>query len=266
MVDVEQIKAYVDKVPPLPQSLKNSLKAIEDGDLPKAASFAKEDPALMNYLINLVNKPIFGFKKEIKDAGQIFGILGLNQAKQLIGSYLVALLSPKNWQTFKITNHKFNNLQAELMFNWNKILDKLNCNDKDVSSVAVLIPASIIVCEELFKNHIDDVNLLREVKSLDYNTILKRLTDKSLFDIATIIAKKWEMSKRTLKILLLSSGKVTTKEDDEDLIYAKYLHLLFFYQLSKPEMLEGGLNDFIEFNVEFVSDIYEDFQALMEIN
>ena len=266
MVDIEQIKAYVDKVPPLPQTLRNSLKAIEEGDLPKAASFAKHDPALMNYLTNLVNKPIFGFKKDVKDAGQIFGILGLNQAKQIIGSYLVSLLSPKSWQTFKITNSKFNNLQAELMFNWNKILDKLKCDDKDVSAVAVLIPSSIIVCEELFKEHIDDVNLLREVKNLDYNTILKRLTEKSLFDIAVIIAKKWEMSKRTLRILLLSSAKVKSEFNDKDLIYAKYLHLLFFYELSKPEMIDGGLNDFLEFNPEFVSDIYNDFQSLMEIS
>lgn len=266
MVDIEKIKAYVDKVPPLPETLRNSLKAIEEGDLPKAASFAKNDPALMNYLTNLVNKPIFGFKKDVKDAGQIFGILGINQAKQLIGSYLVSLLSPKSWETFKITNSKFHNLQAELMFNWNLVLDKLECEDKDISAVAVLIPSSMIVCEELFKDHIDDVKLLREVKDLDYNTILKRLTDKSLFDIAAIIAKKWEMSKRTLRILLLSSGKMTTKEDDKDLIYAKYLHLLFFYQLSKPEMIDGGLNDFIEFNVDFVSDIYNDFQSLMEIN
>lgn len=265
MVDIEKIKAYVDKVPPLPETLRNSLKSIEDGDLPKAASFAKNDPALMNYLINLVNKPIFGFKKDIKDAGQIFGILGINQAKQLIGSYLVSLLTPKAWKTFKISNTKFNNLQASLMFNWNKILEHLECKDKDISDTAVLIPASMIVCEELFKEHIDDVKLLREVKDLDYNTILKRLTGKSLFDIAAIIAKKWNMSNKTLRVLLLSSGNMKTKADDKDLIYAKYLHLLFFLELSKPDMVEGGLNDFIEFNPDFIKDIYPQFQELMEI-
>lgn len=265
MISVDDIKKYVSKVPPLPDTLQKALKATEDGDLPKAADFAKDDPALMSHLRDIVNKPIFGFKKEVKDAGQIFGILGTASAKQILSSYLVSLLTPKEWKTFNIKNSHFNELQAGMIHNWNRVLKKLNCQDGAVPFVAPLLPASIIICEELFKVHKKDVELLREVKNLDYNTILYRLTKKSLIDIAVIVGKKWELPNRALRIILMSSSKMRHKEEDEDLIYAKYLHLLFFYQLSKPEMVEGGLNDFTEFNIEFVSDIYDDFQNLMEI-
>ncbi len=41
------------------------------------------------------------------------------------------------------------------------------------------------------------------------------------------------------------------------------MHLLFFYQLSQPLATNAGLNDFIEFNIEYVHDIYEEFQDLI---
>jgi len=265
LVTQEKIKEYISKVPPLPETVKNSLNAVDEGDLPKAASFAKEDLALMSHLKNTVNKPIFGFKKDISDAGQIFGILGVLQAQQLLSSYLVSLLTPKDWSVFTLNNKKFNSLQAGLIYNWNKILSKLGCNDKDVANASILLSSSIIVCEELFKEHKADVDLLREVKQLDYNFILNKLTKKTLFDVATIIGKKWEVSPKTLKIILLSSGKYKSKDKNNDLKYAKFLHLLFFYELSRPDMVEAGLNDFLEFNIDFVGDIYDDFQNIMEL-
>lgn len=265
MITQDKIKEYIAKVPPLPETIKNSLKYVQDGDLPKAASFAKNDLALMSHLKETVNKPIFGFKKDITDPGQIFGILGTLQAEQLLKSYLVSLLAPKSWKVFKLSNKKFNNLQAGLMLDWNKILTYLKCEDREIASAAILLASSVIVCEELFKDKISEVNLLREVKDVDYNFILKKLTDKSLFDIAVIIGKKWEVSPKTLKIILLTSGKYKTDKDEDLVIFARYLHLLLFFELSKPEMVDAGLNDFVEFNVDFVADIYENFQNVMGI-
>ena len=43
------------------------------------------------------------------------------------------------------------------------------------------------------------------------------------------------------------------------------MHLLVFFVLSKPLFIEAELNDFIEFQVEYVQDIYDDFAKLMEI-
>ena len=43
------------------------------------------------------------------------------------------------------------------------------------------------------------------------------------------------------------------------------MHLLLFYELSQPEFITAGLNDFVDFQPEYISDIYEDFASLMEI-
>jgi len=43
------------------------------------------------------------------------------------------------------------------------------------------------------------------------------------------------------------------------------MHLLLFFTLSKAEFIEAGLNDFIDFQIEYVNDIYDDFATIMEI-
>ena len=134
-----------------------------------------------------------------------------------------------------------------------------------ISSSITLLPASIIVSEALFYDKIDDVNLLRTTKALDYNTILTRLCGVGLFDICEQISVKWEMPQEIAKIIQASSG-LKPSEDETVNLLGKWMHLLLFYQLSQPIFVEAGLNDFIDFQIEYVSDIYEEFATLMDIS
>ena len=125
-------------------------------------------------------------------------------------------------------------------------------------------PASIIVTEALFCEKKDDVNLLKSVKSVDYNTILSRLCGVGIFDICEQISVKWEMPDEIAKIVQASSG-LKASEDEKINLLGKWMHLLLFYELSQPMFIEAGLNDFIDFQIDYVSDIYEDFSTLLEI-
>ena len=262
MVTKEEIQAYIHSIPPSPSTLKNVLSELHRGELSKASVVAQEDPALKLYLQNIVNKPIFGFKNDIKDIGQIFGILGLAQSEQIVYNYMISLLSPKKWELFTLNQKGFSDIQDTLSILWKKILEHKDINEKPIYSSISLLPASIIVCEALFKDKKEDVNLLRGVKDIDYSTILQRLAGMNLFNLCDEIAKAWEMPEIISRIVMASSGQ--TQESDEQILeLAKWMHLLFFYQLSQPVCVEAGLNDFIEFNIDFVEDIYEDFQALI---
>ncbi|PHR57556.1 MAG: histidine kinase [Arcobacter sp.] len=262
MVSKEEIQAYIHSIPPSPSTLKNVLLQLQGGELSKAASVAEEDPALKLYLQNIVNKPIFGFKNDIKDLRQIFGILGLTQVEQIIYNYMISLLSPKKWELFSLNEKGFCDIQDSLSILWKKILEDKSISEKPIYASISLLPASIIVCEALFKDKKEDVLLLRGIKEIDYSTILQRLSGMSLFDLCKEIAKAWEMPEIISRIVLASSGQ-SQEKDPHILNLAKWMHLLFFYQLSQPVCLEAGLNDFIEFNIDFVQDIYEEFQALI---
>jgi len=259
------IDSYIDKIPPSPKVLKVTLMLLDQGELAKAAQIAKEDLALSAYLKDLVNKPIYGFTSEVSEIGQIFGILGVAKSQQAVYNYMVSLLSPSKWQLFKLNKTSFANLQADLSASWQKILTHLNIEDKNIQSAISLLPASIIVSEALFCEKIDDVNLLRSVNPIDLNTILKRLCNYDLFDICEQIALKWEMDSSVSAIVQAASG-VKPTEDKQTNDLAKWMHLLLFYILSKPNYIEAELNDFIDFQIEYVEDIYADFSDLMEIS
>ena len=263
MVTIDDIKDYISKIPPSPAILNRTVEYVNAGELIKAAKIAEEDLALKSYLKNLVNKPIYGFRNEVSDISQIFGILGVNAAKQTLYNYMLSLLTPKQWVLFKMNKTIFYDLQADLSKKWHNILMKLGIDDKDIESSVTLLPSSIIICEALFKDRLEEVKLLQGAKNLDFNTILKRLTGMDLFDISTQIAKNWEMPEKISQIVQSASG-IKPAEDININTLGKWMHLLLFYEFSQPKYVEAGLNGFIEFNVEYVGDIYEEFMLVMQ--
>jgi HD-like signal output (HDOD) protein len=263
VVTPEQITHYILNIPPAPTVVRETLQFVRQGDLVKAAKCAEEDPALKLYLKTLVNRPIYGFRNEVHELSQIFGILGISTAQQILYHYLLTLLVPKEWQLFTLNNHTFYDLQASLSRKWEKILRHLNLLDHETESAITLLPASIIVCDALFGGCKIEVAQLRSVKALDYNTILYRLSKYTLFDICTLIAEKWEMPPKIGRIVYASSGSSQSAEGDE-LMLAKWMHLLLFYELSQSPYVSAGLNEFIDFHIEFVEDIYESFMQVME--
>lgn len=264
MVTEDDIQKFIAKIPPAPTVLKETLSHVDHGDLTKAAKSAESDPALKSYLRTLVNRPIYGFRNEVHDIPQIFGILGLSAAQQSLYNYMLSLLSPSSWSLFNLTATTFADLQAQLSRKWVSILEHEGINDKEIESAITLLPSSIIVCEALFKSCKGEVELLRSAKAIDYNTILKRLCKKDLFDICELIAHSWEMPRKIIDIVQAASGVKPADDPAVDRL-GKWMHLLLFYELSQPMFIEAGLNDFIDFQVEYVQDVYEPFMALMEV-
>ena len=262
MITSEALQNFISSIPPRPEQLKLTLDLLNQGELVKAANAASEDLVLTTYLRTFVNRPIFFFQKEIKDVKQIFGILGLAQTKELLYHYMMHLFSPKKWQLFDLNEHTFSDLQVNLSSYWKRILDYEKVKDENITALISLVPASIIVTELIFSSHIKEVKLLRENKSLDYNTILERLVGVNLFDITEMIGQTWEMDEKSLKVIKASSG-LKPCGDSKRCKIAQYMHMLLFYILSRSEFLECGLNDFLDFNPEFVMPIMESFQTII---
>jgi hypothetical protein len=87
----------------------------------------------------------------------------------------------------------------------------------------------------------------------------------NLFDICQEIANKWEMPSEIAMILQASSG--TKPSNDKNINeLGKWMHLLLFYQLSRPVFINAGLNDFIDFQIDYVQDVYEDFTKVLEVS
>lgn len=264
MITSEKVNEFIGKIPPSPQTLRDTLAFLQAGELIKASKVAAEDLTLSAYLKELMTKSIYSFRSEVSNISQIFGMLGVSGSQQAVYNYMISLLSPKKWLLFQLNATLFQKLQDELTVDWIKICTHLSITDKEIQSAITLLPASIIVSEALFCDKLENVRLLRSNSEIDYNTILKRLTGMDLFDICEKISQKWEMQENIAKIIQASSGlKIQT--DANITLLGKWMHLLLFYTLSKPYFIEAGLNDFIDFQVEFVMDIYDEFNSVLEI-
>ncbi len=257
----QKIDNFIANIPAIPKTVKECISHLQEGDLTKAAVTASKDPAFVVYLTQMVNKPIFGFKNYVKDIHQIFGILGVEKASQIVNTYYVSLMLPKKWKVFKINNMDFQLLQSNLINDWNKILDFMDYNHINIASIVSLIPATLIVCENIFEDNLEEIKLIKSYQDISYDEILFKLTGFKIFDIFVFICKKWEIDKESIKLIDFFLEK---KADDSVLSkLAKYLHLLIFFELSKPKFIEAGLNDIIEFDPDYVADIYENFSDIV---
>jgi HD-like signal output (HDOD) protein len=262
MITKEELDELIDRIPPLQKTIKEVKKHLEEGDLIKASNAASDDPVFMNYLKDIVNKPIFGFANEVSDAKQIFGILGLSRSRQIFNSYIIQLLAPKKWRVFDYDAASFYTMQSEFIILWDKIVESKFDSDKNLESIAIIIPSLVALCDEIFAANLDNYEMLAN-KGYTYNEVLKKMSGYTLTQLAVKVAQKWEMDENIIKIL-----KEYEKIPDiniENLMVVKYLHLLIFYILSQPRNMEAGLNTLIVFYPEFVEDINEEFFELVGI-
>ena len=141
MITNNTINEFIEKIPPAPKVLQVTLTLLNNGELVKAAQIAETDLALKSYLKSIVNKPIYGFKNEVSEVSQIFGILGVSSAQQTVYNYMMTLLTPDNWELFNLKESTFHELQAKLSRRWKQILEYLDINDSDIESAVTLLPS-----------------------------------------------------------------------------------------------------------------------------
>ncbi len=264
MVNKSELEKYIAKIPPKPDIIVRVIEQVEAGNLKKGAEIAKEDPILVKYMQNLINKPIFGFRKKVTDIVQIFALFGIDHVHELLHHYLLTLISPKKWRIFKLNDNSFRELQAQLSFYWDRILEFENIHNRDIALAVSLLPLSIVICDEIFHNFKSAIELLKDTSSVDYDFLLYKLTEVRLTELSAKIGEFWGFPKIALDILSASSPNqnINNKFPENINNLGKWLHLTLFYVLSKPLFINSDLNSFIKFDIDYIESIYQDFSEL----
>jgi len=263
MLSETTIDNYIETIPPIPKIVKKCVDVLNNGNLVKAADIASEDRALMHYLQSIVNKPIFSFRDEIKNSRQIFGVFGISKAKQLIYGYYLLLILPKKWEVFDFNALLFQDFQARLIHNWGKIVKFLGKDDNDVNQAISIIPATFIVCEMLFRDINSTVKILRDKKQMSYESIFNKMTERTFFDVAAMIAKKWDFSENTID-LISKIGNEKYGTFGECTILISHLKLLIVYEMSRPAIIQAGLSDLFNLVPDFDNEIMNNFYNILQ--
>ena len=246
IISKQDIMKKIASLPPLDEIIKEAITYLKAGELQKAADAVDKDIILKKKIEHIVNSAYFGFSKRLTETRQMFSAMGLEMARSVILSYMVSLLAPKEWKIF--THLDFEEFQSAFLASAKEaiILETNEETYKKYADSIALIPATICLVDELLGEKKGEVDLLIESSGLDYGTILKRFTGVSLFELAAVVAKKWELDKENIDIIKATECKVC----QENQIIPAVLHLEFFYLVSKPQFFE--LNSFIEFNPKVI--------------
>jgi len=253
LITKEEIKKYLKDIPPVPQSVKNCLQYLKEGELKKAALEADKDVVLKKQIESVVNSAYFSLPNRVEDTVQLFSMIGLEMAKSLVYSYLVSLLQPKEWKIFNIPFHDF---QASFMSEYEKYMKYEFTEEeyKKYAEVGAIVPAAVCVCDSLLGEKKEQVEIIMNSAPLEYGTLLKRMTGVTLFDVAATIAKLWGLEDE--KVSVLKRGECDKCDDPK----AALIHFLFFYLSSKPQFLD--INSLIEFKPECINLIPKTYERI----
>ena len=255
LISKEEIIKYLKNVPPVPESVEECLNYLKQGDLKKAALAADKDIALKKQIEAVVNSAYFALPNKVEDTVQLFSMIGLEMARNLVYSYLVSLLEPKEWKIFK--NLNFRDFQANFLHLYEEfsILEFGEKEYKENAILGAIIPSAVCVVDNLLGDKKDKLELITTHAPLEIGTLLKRITGVSLFGISAKIADIWGIEKKHQETLIKAK---CVKCDDK---IAAMLHFIFFYLASKPQFLE--LNSLIEFNPECVNFIPKTYERIL---
>jgi hypothetical protein len=251
LISKENIKKYLDNIPPIPKFALECLNALKNGDLKKAAEAAENDLVLKKQIEKIVNSATFALRNKIDNTLQLFTLLGIENIRAIVYSYLVSLLEPREWKIFKIDFPEF---QKDFL-NYYKEFATLEFGEqtyKQYAEIGAIIPASVCVCDSLLGDKKEKLNIILSSSPLEYGTLLKRLTGESLFGISATIAEIWELEKEKCEIIKKSECELC------DNPISALTHFTFFYLVSKSTYMD--LNSLIEFNpecIEYIPKTYE---------
>jgi hypothetical protein len=258
LITKDEIIQKIDSLPPMPDSVRNTINYLKAGELQKAADEADKDIVLKQKISKIVNSAYFGFSKKLSDTRQMFSALGIEMARSLVLSYMVSLLEPKEWKIF--TDLNFEEFQSAFLIGTKKavILETDEATYKKYSDALSLIPITFCLIDELLGDKKREVELLIESSDLNYGKILKRFTGYSIFTLASIIAEKWELDEENVNLI----KKIEcVKCDDEISKIAAPVHLELFKIVSKPQFYI--LNSFIDFNPETIEIATKNYERMV---
>ena len=262
MVTKQEIQNYLKNVPALPDVVRQCLIHLQTGELDKAATVAKSDQKLIHYLQTVVNSAAYGFRSKLEDEKQIFSALGSHKAQQLVYAFMIDSTSPNKWQFFDLDKNEFKSFQIQIIKDFNAVLKYYDLENSEYQSSSSIICATIVVADQIFGDHKDDVAIIRQSQELSLDGILYRISGYTFANLVTFIAKTWEVQSNVQKVLALSFGHKKCSGTECEL--AKMMHLLLFKTFSKPLYINAGLNDFLELKMDFIQEMLETFNKVVD--
>lgn len=261
----------IKSLPPLSSTILeiNRIYASEDSTIADMAKAIDHDPMIIANLLKAANSPLYGFAREIKNASQAVSLFGMGMTRSIaIGNSIRKLLNV-DMKPYGITSEKFakiSSLQATLILNWYKKIDKKKA-EKLYLAAFLQETGKILIASDVIQEDVD-ISFASEIEmSNNLAAVEKTYTDMTCGEVTAIVFDHWGFDKEFIEMIKYSDSPASAPDEIKE--YATALNIVkTIIPINKP-LNEMGINfglkkaDDAGYNHEILEDSIDDMLDIL---
>jgi len=218
----------INSLPSLSKTIRdiNRIYADKEAGIMDLVKVIENDPMIVANILKFANSPLYNFGKEIKDVTQVVSRFGMNITRSIVLGHSMRNLLNIDMKPYCVTSVKFteiSTLQATLIINWYKHIDKKKAEDLYLAAflqeIGKIILASYIIEENediSFASEIETTNNIPEVEKI--------YTDTTSAIISAKIFSHWGFDTEFTKMIEFSDNPKEATQDIKE--YAIALNIV----------------------------------------
>lgn len=227
----------ISALPPLSKTILdvNAVFANEDSSIHDLAKVIEHDPMIVANLLKVANSPLYSFGKEIRNVGQAVSLFGMGMTRSIALGNSVRKLLNVDMQPYGITSERFaeiSNLQATLMLNWYKQIDRQKAEKLYLSAFLqetgkILIASAIIQDDETisFQSEIENSNNLAMVE--------KSYVEVTTSEVTAEVFEHWGFDSEFIEMIRYADNPSIAPDEIKE--YSNALHIIkTIIPINKP--------------------------------
>ena len=234
----------IKSLPPLSTTIIeiNKIYANQNATISDMAKVIEHDPMIIANLLKAANSPLYGFTRQIRNATQAVSLFGMGMTRSIaIGNSIRKLLNV-DMKPYGISSEKFtkiSTLQATLIFNWYKKIDKSKA-EKLYLAAFLQETGKILIASDIIQED-EEISFASEIEmSNDLSAVEKSYTDMTCGEVTAFVFEHWAFEKDFIEMIRYSDTPSQAPEYIKE--YATALNIIkTVIPVNKP-LSEMGIN------------------------
>lgn len=253
---VESIKS----LPPLSKTIVeiNRVFADSESGVVDLAKVIEQDPMIVANLLKAANSPLYGFGREIKNAGQAVSLFGMSMTRSIAVGNAVRKLMNVDMQPYGVTSDEFaeiSSMQATLMNKWYQKIDKQKA-EKLYLAAFLQETGKFLIASDVLKEH-EDVSFKSEVEmSNNLAQVEKSYVGVSSSEVTAEVFEHWGFDKEFVNMIRFADNPTEAPSDVKE--YSMALHIVKTALAINKPFTEQSVN----FALRKAKDAGYDYQLL----
>ncbi len=195
----------VKSLPPLEKTILDVQRVYNNpdssiADMVKAVEY---DPMIVTNLIKAANSPLYFLGKEIEKVSVAVSLFGMSMTRSIVVNSSIRKLLKVDMKPYGITPEKFaeiSNMQASLMMNWYKRIDKAKA-DKLYLAAFLQESGKILISNLIVLEHLEESFKSEITMALNITAVEKSFIGASTSEITAAIFEHWKFDQEFVDMI-----------------------------------------------------------------